>query len=659
MNFFEHQERARRRTGRLVGLFALAVVAIVVLVYLLVVVALPLAGGVTVHEGGPGFEPGEVGTFRLWDPMVLGITVVAVVLVVGVSSMTKIAQLRGGGSVVAEHLGGQPVIPETASFEERRLLNVVEEMSIASGIPMPPVYLMRKENAINAFAAGYTPRDAVIGVTRGTVETLGRDEMQGVMAHEFSHILNGDMRLNIRLIGILFGILAIGLLGQGMLRVAIYAPRGRSRDRGNITLLLLVLGAGLALIGSVGMFFGNLIKAGISRQREFLADASAVQFTRNPSGIGGALKKIGGLQFGSKIRNPNAPEASHMYFAAGLSSAFATHPPLSERIRRIDPSWDGTFPKVSVEWARQPAPRERARLVPGMAGLAGQDLGAVPAGGAPAPAARRAAVDEIGSLTRANISYAASLVRAIPDQIATAAREMFSARAVVLAMLLDRDAEIRARQLAMLREPDDGIAREVERLWPAMSELEQHLRLPLVDITIGTLKGMTPPQYELFRDRVKRMIQADAKLDLFEWVLLRIFRRHLDAHFRGAKPVRVAYYGFQRLTGQCRTLLSTLAYAGSKDASEAARAFAAGASRLSVPIGAIADPDQCGLHALDEALDQLDRVSAKLKQNLLSACAACIAADRRVTIREGELLRAISDDLGCPMPPLLPGQPLV
>ena len=668
MNFFEHQDRARRKSGRLVLLFGIAVFAIIASVYLLIVVLLPLAGAVSYDEGEVGARASGLREMRWWDPMTMLWVTVAVGSVVVLGSLFKIAQLRGGGAVIAEELGGRPISPDTRDPGERRVLNVVEEMAIASGVAVPLVYLLEKERGINAFAAGYSARDAVIGVTRGTVETLSRDELQGVMAHEFSHILNGDMRLNIRLIGLLFGILVIGLIGQIILRTMVYAPhagRGRRSDGGGWVILVAIgLGLGLAAIGFIGTVCGNLIKASVSRQREFLADASAVQFTRNPEGIGGALKKIGGLTYGSRVKSPMAGEASHMFFASGLvtslGSLTATHPPLRDRIGRIDPGWDGAFPEVSTAWAenaRRAGDDEATRRKVFMDVLTGATVAGV-AGGAPARAA--SAVDDIGSLTDANLRYAAELIAHIPEPVRDAARDPFAARAVVLAMLLDEDPGVRARQDAIIAGVDDGMAREVGRLAPSIGSMDPRLRLSVLEITIGTLRSMSKPQYETFRRRVAELIAADAKRDLFEWVLLRMLRRHLDAHFnKGEARTTVQYYGLQRLVEECRVLLSTLAYAGAGDRADAERAFGAGARRLGIGLGAIAPPEACGLRQLDGALDKLEQVSMRLRKGILSACAACIAADREVTVREGELLRAISDDLDCPMPPLLPGQPLV
>ncbi|MCX7701923.1 MAG: M48 family metallopeptidase, partial [Gemmataceae bacterium] len=342
-NFFEHQQLARQRTKYLVFLYGIAVAGTVLLTYFVVwaIFYLPTLDPERLKTAS-GLSVSGIPLSELFEPQLFLLVTGTTVLLIGGMTALKLSELSSGGKAVAEMLGGRLVTTPTSDFHEKRLLNVVEEMAIASGIPVPPVYVLDGEGGINAFAAGYAPDQAVIGVSRGALEYLNRDELQGVIAHEFSHILNGDMRLNIRLIAIIFGIMGLAAFGSILLRT-------RSRnDKGAGQIIL--LGLGLYLLGIVGAFVGNIIKAMVSRQREFLADASAVQFTRNPDGIGGALKKIGGLKDGAAIRNEHAPEAAHMFFADALSrltDLFATHPPLPERIRRIDPKWDGTFPKVT------------------------------------------------------------------------------------------------------------------------------------------------------------------------------------------------------------------------------------------------------------------------------------------------------------------------
>jgi len=534
-------------------------------------------------------------------------------------------------------------------------------MAIASGTPVPPVYLMENEEGINAFAAGYSPRDAVIGVTRGCVQQLSREELQGVIAHEFSHILNGDMRLNIRLIGILNGILVIGMIGYFLLRASIYTPRRSSRDKGGGVMAILAIGAGLAIIGFVGTFFGNLIKAAVSRQREFLADASAVQFTRHPQGIANALKRIGGMVKGASIDHPNAPEASHMFFGqavtSGFNAMFATHPPLLKRIGRIEPDWDGTFlkPRKIREAQRATAADEEKRRLT-MLGI----LGAGAILGSRQPAQQRRAIEQIGQPTQAHIDYAAKLLAEIPPLIRSAAQEPYGSRAVMYAMLIERDANTRRKQLAQLEQhADAGVYKATVKLLPAVARLEKKLRLPVIDLAIATLTELSPAQYDVFKKNAQFLIQADDRLELFEWVMLRVLGKHLDAHFGRVRPPRVQYYALARLGNQCEIMLSMLAYVGHRSREEAERAFNAGAQVLGLPGLRLRDIQETSLETTDQALEMLAEVVPKLKKQLITACAACVAADRRVTTNEAEVLRALADALDCPMPPLLPGQPLV
>ena len=369
MNFFEHQDQARRKTGMLVGLFVVAVAGLIVGTYVLIM-SLYL-GGLEQASQQREMLINQFGPDTFWRPDIFVGVALAVFLVVGGGSLYKTAQLSGGGEPLALSLGGRRLLSDSSDPVERKVLNVVEEMALASGLPVPPVFMMDREQGINAFAAGYQPEDAVIGVTRGCVENLSRDELQGVIAHEFSHILNGDMRLNIRLIGIVHGILLVGLIGYYTLRIAAASgSRRSSNDKGGGGLAFLGLGLGLMAIGFIGTLIGNLIKAAVSRQREFLADASAVQFTRDPNGIAGALKKIGGFNAGSKVTVAKATEASHMFFATGVAELFATHPPLAKRIARIDAFWQAEMAAERPE-ERVPETRAAAFAPAGAVGFAG------------------------------------------------------------------------------------------------------------------------------------------------------------------------------------------------------------------------------------------------------------------------------------------------
>ncbi|MEM9186547.1 MAG: M48 family metallopeptidase [Planctomycetota bacterium] len=453
-DFFARQAKARRNTTLLVVLFGAAVIGIVGTVFGLVYWAcseLPIAHPAT-YSSLDGFGAREE-QFPWEIPVCAGL---ASLVLIGGGSLFKVSALRaGGGTSVAETLGGKRLYPDAAGATERRVLNVVEEMAIASGTPVPPVYLM-EEDGINAFAAGFSPSDAVIGVTRGCAETLSRDELQGVIAHEFSHILNGDMRMSIRLIGILHGILLLGLIGQMLFRVLFYAGAGRSRSSnskndsgGAILLALLAISVALIVLGSIGSLFGGLIKAAVSRQREYLADASAVQFTRNPAGISGALKRIGGAVYGSKLKHPRAAEASHMYFAQGVwegfTSLMATHPPLPKRIRAIEPNWDGAWPEAAAAVGGGAAAGASGFAAAPAAGNPFRQPSLTPATVPPLPQAVPLAVvdhavDQVGDPTEEHREYARGLIASIDPRVVASVREPYGARAVIYALLLDRDA---------------------------------------------------------------------------------------------------------------------------------------------------------------------------------------------------------------------------
>lgn len=639
MDFFESQDSARRRTSVLIFYFFLAVVLIVLSVYLVTVLIL--------------FQ-GE----RWWHTeLFFGISV-GILAIIGLGSLYKIQALSTGGAAVARMLGGRPVNPDTPNLNERRLLNVVEEMAIASGVPVPEVFLLEHESSINAFAAGFTPTDAAIGVTKGCMELLTREELQGVIAHEYSHILNGDMRLNIRLIGVLHGILIIALMGYWMMRIAAQSSRGRSSrsgKQGGGMLALVLIGLVLMIVGYIGVFFAKLIKAAVSRQREYLADAAAVQFTRNPSGLSGALKKIGGLVYGSRIKSAAAEEASHLFFGNGLSEGFvslmATHPPLDVRIRRLDPAFDGKYPALEVQ-SDASMPEEvwgatRKRLVPEASQAAAMAVAVTP----------EAVTAQVGVPVKKHLDYAASLLESMPPPLREAAHQPFSARAVCNALLLDSDEQVRQKQLQRLQATvDTPVYQETVKLAPLVNQLPPEARLPLVDMALPALRMMTPTQYETFIANINFLIQANEKVSLFEYALHQALLRHLKTHFQKSSPPVVQYYKMDRLGEECSVLLSNLARQGhSKDDEEVRKAFEQGAVRLGIKRNEVRllPAEQSNLKATHAALQKLALTSAPLKRRILQACVACIGADGRVSVKEAELLRAVADALDCPLPPLV------
>ncbi|MDA1356531.1 MAG: M48 family metallopeptidase [Proteobacteria bacterium] len=538
------------------------------------------------------------------------------------------------------------LIPQnTDDLKQRRLLNVVAEMAIASGTPAPPVYLLEDELAINAFAAGFSPRDAVIGVTRGAINWLNRDQLQGVIAHEFSHIFNGDMRLNIRLIGLLNGILVIGHIGYWTLRAA---PHSRRRG----ALAAVVFGLGLMIIGYAGTVFGSLIKSAVSRQREYLADASAVQFTRNPDGIAGALKRIGGLRAGSILDSPGAPEISHALFARGVSgfiqSVSAIHPPLAERIRRIDPQWNGEYLTSDIESTSRDGDPAGGKSFGAREALASHATLAF-AGAAKTDVAD--AISQIGNPKQETIDYARSLIVWLPASIKEAAAEPFGARAVIYLLLLDVRHDVRDLQLRQLESlADSNVYALTRKLMPEVTALDIKYRLPLIDLAMPALKQLSLSQYRLFRENVVTLIDVDARIDLLEWSLQKILLNHLDGQFFKLARKKAPVVGLNQVKSEIELLLSLMAHAGQLNGKNVEAAFEAAAKTLKLSGLQMRRQKDFRLGDLDRAVQKLAGLKPRSKPLLLSACAACVLHDRVSTVVEIELFRAVSGALDCPIP---------
>jgi len=662
MDFFERQDQARRNTKLLSLYFVIAVVSLILAIYIAVLL---IFKGVKMNL--------RAGDVPLWDPQLFAGVAIATLAIIILGSVFKSLQLSKGGSAVAESLGGRLLSPNTTDLDERKLLNVVEEMALASGVPVPQVYVMDDEPGINAFAAGHSTSDAVVGVTRGCMKLLSRDELQGVIAHEFSHILNGDMRLNLRLVGIIFGILCISVVGRVLLQSGRRsAYRLNARDRGSNPLPL--LGLALLLLGSIGVFFGRLIQAAVSRQREFLADASAVQFTRNPAGLTGALKKIGGLVHGSKLESAHAGEASHMFFGNSLGQSLfglmATHPPLNDRIRAIDPQFDGKFPRVSgadailpvrdVEWTGEGGVSSvETFLFPG--GLKSETIIVrTTTTSVPPPIPARIIMPNIGAPAPAHLQYAVELRNSFSPPVQEAAHNPLGAAALIYGLLLSSDPAVRARQLELLGQISAGARQETERLLPHVDAIAVHAKLPLADLALPALRHCSGIQYEEFRRALGQLIECDGEIDLFEYVLEKVVLRHLDSHFHEARKSVIQYYAIRPLARDCAVLLSALAYLGTDDPANAEAAFQRGAGKLSYHAQAelmLVPEAECDLPQVDTALDKLNQAVPQIKKNVLDACAQTVAADGLIQEMEAELLRAIADTLDCPMPPFVQPAP--
>jgi Zn-dependent protease with chaperone function len=633
MNFFKRQDEARRASRRLIVLFGLAVLAVVVAVDF-VVFMLMRQGEARAH----GYAQ-PLGEWLAMHPQMVVGTTLAVLAIISIASFYKTMVLGGGGGVVARSLGGVRISPDTTDPQQRRLLNVIEEMAIASGVPMPEVYLLEQESGINAFAAGHNPSNAAIGVTRGTLTTLNRAELQGVIAHEFSHILNGDMKLNVRLMGLLFGLLVIALIGRTVLRGA---TRVRSDRKGGVLIVLLIALAVL-VIGYVGLFFGRLIQAAVSRSRESLADASAVQFTRDPSGLRGALVKIGASAAGSRVGNPEVEEVAHMLFAPGMSRFFATHPPLLERLKDIDPQFDPkeidrARARLAVADAEAETPAAQAKAQEHAIGL---------------PAAAPGLIAQlVGNPGTAHMQLAREIRQSLPEAIVAAGRHPESARALLLALALDSNAATRLRQKQVIAQRlTPQIAAATAALERDVDALEPEQRSPALMRGFPALRQLTHEERVQLMACLNGMLPQDGNIALHSYVLRKLAQMHLRDDLN---PVaRVRRLTLDAVQRDAQVLFSVLARYGHGDDVSARRAYEAGMHQLfprERPAYGIGGPWAA---ALDLALSRLDQLAPIAKEQLVEAMMATVTHDQQLTIGEAELLRAVCASVHCPLPPLV------
>jgi Zn-dependent protease with chaperone function len=665
MDFYGRQAAARSQSRWLVLGFMLSLLAVAVALDLVLFTFLARAG--SEHDLASPVD------FAVRNPGAALASTLIVMGILGLASLYKSMELRGGGGVVARDLGGVLVAPDTTDLKRKRLLNVVSEMAIASGVPMPEVYVLEQEPAINAFAAGHAPANAAVTVTQGALERLNREQLQGVIGHEFSHILNGDMRLNVQLMGWVFGLFVIALIGRLILN---FSPRDRRGNNGWIA-----LGFAVMVLGYVGLFLGRLLQAAVARQRERLADASGVQFTRNPQGLKEALVKIAAMPEGSRLLTPHAEQAAHMLFAPGLSRLFATHPPLLERIRELDPQFDEReIAKVAAEMegAGAGVGADGVDAVPG--GRFGSGVGsgagavALGAGGVgPSASGVGPGASGVGPGTGSPDSFGARAQAAglapeaprtptgvPPRRLASlpdAVREFQSpgrAQAFVLALLLSKDPGVRERQLALLRAAlsvaNVGV---VQQISPTVDAIDPLLRLPALQQVFPLLRRVPVAQRRTLAQLASELIHADARIDVFEFCLAMLLETLLNDELEARVPHGTA--SLEDLEDDVRILFAGIAQLGSQDERGAHTAYEAGMTVV-LPMrrpeyAPLADwPRQ--LSSALRALQQLDPVA---KKTVIDGLVKTVCSDEVMTEAEAELVRTVCALLSCPLPAMLGG----
>jgi len=639
VDFFARQEAARRTTRWLVLAFLVSVILVVAAVDAVVVVLLGSA------------KPGASSAGAV------AVSTVVVLCIVCGASLYKTLTLRSGGSVVARAMGATRVQRSSGDLALTRLHNVVEEMAIASGVTMPEVYVLEDEDGINAFAAGHSPADAAVVVTRGAIARLKREELQGVIAHEFSHVLNGDTRLYLRLLGMTFGLLAIAIVARFVLRSGV---RGGSRDRKGGAAAIMLAALAVMALGYIGVFFGRLLQAAVSRNRERLADASSVQFTRNPQGLSGALLKIAGVPSGSRLVAPQAEQVAHMLFAPGMQRLMRTHPSIEERLEAISPGFKREqLPSLAAAAARD---AERQLLADAPVAVdaeksspAGEDSGAaspfVPAAlRGVLRAAGPAIAAQVGLLQTQHVQYAERARLAIPAALREFADSAEHARALVLTVLLSHEPDVEQKQRAILsRTFGAAVAEGVLKMRPLADSLAPELRLPAVQQLFPTLRRLTLMDRQQLQGAVMQLAQADSRIDVFECCLALLLSSSLRDEMEHG-----ALHGSATLRQEAaatKTLFSVIATQGNADASQAAQAYDAGIARVLPELTLPYAPIDAWPRALADALQRLAALRPLEKKTLIEGLVNCVSHDGRLTTAESELLRTTCAVLHCPLPP--------
>lgn len=626
MNFFEQQEKARRKTGLLVFYFFLAIFLIIVTLDLIVLGIVLYSGDYNIFDALSPSSPGNIPLsktipaekiFHLMFQIALIVSPI-VIAIIGIGTLIRLFTLRSGGIAVAELAGATPLAPNPSDLNEKKFMNVVEEMAIASGLPIPKLYVMQNENSINAFVAGLRPSDTVLVVTKGAITQLNRDELQGVIAHEFGHIFNSDMKISVKLIGLLAGILLLGQLGIFILRsLQIRSSRSSKKDSGG-ALFILLLGLGLFLVGYIGLFFGRLIKAAISRQRELLADSCSIQFTRNPFGLVGALQKISKFSDGTYLKTSHAEDISHLCFCPSLPILFAdllsTHPPLNERIKAIDPEglYQNTPPEKTLS-----APAKKSPL-----NVSSLQIGVF------------AVEQSIGNPTQAHIDFAANLLDSIPEPLLNAARDPNLVQTLYYEILTMNNPKTEQTTL----------------LSSAIKNLDPRAVLPLVDLSIPAFKIKSPAERRAILEKLKTISLVE-KPDLFEFAFFGIIGKNVED--RTPQELKPKYDNFEAVLPELTTLLSYVIATNDQSDDIQAQRFTIAAQKLtSNPLTPIKiqniDPEK-----LLPALKTLNLLTPLCKEKLLHVCLEAIQDDQKISLTEAELVRGIAACLDCPIPPIL------
>ncbi len=647
MNFYIAQDNARQKTKWLVVGYLFMLLLLTFVSTLVLMLLMPLFGNQSLPSFSAGFWSSLFSANHLNTFLGVGAFIMGGAFI---SSYIESRHLAKGGGVVAAGLGGVKISANTTNLNERKALNVVTEMAIASGMPVPDVYLLKKETAINAFAAGLMPSDAVIGLTQEAIDKLTRAQLQGVVGHEFSHILNGDMRLNLRIIMLLHGVAFIALLGRILTstsnhRNGRYSRSSGSKRKGNGGIM--VVGILLRVLGWLGVLLGNIVKAAVSRQREFLADAASVQFTRNPASIADALKVIGAPSQSSRIQKADVSEVSHLFFGQAFRShlnfMFATHPPIEQRIKRLQPHWDGLFltplPVAIIEPDGETLPKsEPIQMSESLAMLMAAGI----------------AIEQLNGSAQKALEVLIDHVKQPIDAMALVIAVLMSEESIGLQSVKSEDSRTLSASVSDLfftKFDLAGLAQAVKQQYIRLQSTGLENRLPLIDIAIPALKEMSLPQYKRFQKCLLAVMDLDQKQTIYEQSVYQLVSRYLDVHFELASPLKVRYKKAQQVSVEIQLIMSLLAFYGHDSVSPGLvkSAFESGMKIIDLSEVMLLEANESNQALFQTATQKLAYCSDELKATIFKGLLACAEHDGKVADIEKELVLAIAATLEVPI----------
>ncbi len=657
MNFFEQQDKARKKTFWLVLYFLLAIFFIILAIDLVVVGAIIYTNPAPyVKVTNFGYLLNHEAVFNLVIMTALAVSPVIVFIII-LGTILKIFALSGGGVSVANMVNATPISPNTTDFLEKRFVNIVEEMSIAAGTPVPQLFVMENEPAINAFVAGYKPEDTVMVVTKGALTQLSRDELQGVVGHEFSHVYNGDMHINLKLMGILGGLLMIGQAGYFLLRFFGNSNSRSSSDRtdGRIAIAVIIIGIGLLVIGYIGLFFGRLIKAAVSRERELLADASSVQYTRNPQGIIFALKRIQKSEKGTNLNTKNVEDVSHLCFGSArwvmFNNLLATHPPLDKRIEILDPQ--GEFANVPLKDLKDDLKSTTEKKSPqtslntlGMIGGA-----TVLAGTGMVQTSVSNIQSSIGKPTNDNVMVAQKLLAHIPDSVKDVSHDPAKVENIYYALVLSELEDKTEKIIQILqKEIASDDLKQVLDLGKLFMNLPKAAQLPLIDISMPAFKSNTQEKRASIVQTVQKIMAVGEK-KLFEFTLLSLLQKSMQDKI--PKDSKVKYNDFKPVLTEVSLLIIAVLKVTTQDESKQNSEFVRlmknfTDNNIERPAIGSAQPIK-----FQEVLSTLNQLAPLCKEKLINTLLDAISEDGVINLSEAELVRAIAANLDCPIPPIV------